>query len=302
MAASSIISSPSNETLRTEDFVISLNVTDVETNSEDLITSLYIYDSEGELIIEDAAITYRGQNLFSETYSIPSTAPIGIYQANITVRDTNGGEYSKIAPLTVQNNLPEIHSYTINDLSMNQKISVFYGRNLVFQFNVSDVEGVAYVTVALLNDNDEWFNITRAYYGDSTQITVRTIDLISGTWFVYIEVIDTDGAVISLISDYDKAPQAIIIIPDFLSNYLPWIVFFVGLGIGFFVGIGSIYSYFKSKRVESPPKIKEEPKKLPKKSDKTAKEKFKKKELEEKTPSKELEKEEIPKRKIKRKL
>ncbi|MFX1389573.1 MAG: hypothetical protein ACFE9Z_05855 [Promethearchaeota archaeon] len=299
----SIINVSLNEIFRTEDFILSLNATDVETNPEDLIASLHIYDSTGELVIEDNAITFRGQNLFSETYNIPSYEPIGIYSVNVTIQDQHGGEISKIRTITVKNNLPEIHSYTINDMPMNQKISVFYGRDLIFRFNVSDVEGIAYVKVALLNENNEWFNITREYYGENTQITIRTIDLLSGTWYVYIDVIDSDGAVIRLISDYDKAPQAITIIPDFLSTFLPWIVFFVGLGIGIFVGIGSAYSYFKSKIVESPKRKKTKQQKLIERKKTTLiKEELKEKDIEELTPSKEDEEEGVPKRKIKRKL
>ncbi|MFW9826596.1 MAG: hypothetical protein ACFFEY_03140, partial [Candidatus Thorarchaeota archaeon] len=298
----SIIDLSSEELFRTDEFTISLNVTDIETFPENLIANLYVTDSEGILLIEDT-IRFRGQNLFSDTFTIPSSAPIGTHHINVTLRDENGGENSKITSLIVKNNLPEIHSYTINGLSMDQKISVYYGKDLVFLFNVSDIEGIAYIKVALINQNNEWFNISRAYYGQDTEITIRTIDLIGGAWFVYIYVIDTDGAVVGLIDDYNKAPQGIVIIPDVISIYLPWVVFFAGLGIGIFVGVGIIYSYFKSKIMDIPKSKQTEPRKISlKKKPKKVKEELKEEKLEEVKPTKEAEKEEIPKRKIKRKL
>jgi hypothetical protein len=246
------------EVLRTEDFTISFNVTDIESKSEDLVPWMYIYDAEGELVIQNQ-IAFDSNNLFSETFNIPANRPIGKYKVNVTLIDPNGGTSSKSTYLIVKNNAPEINSYTINGLSMDKPISVFYGRNLVFSFNLSDTEGLAYVKVALLSANNEWFNLTRTYIGENTEITIRTFDLIGGNWYVYIYVIDSDGAVVSLTDDYDKAPQAIQIIPDVVSYYLPWILIFGGVILGILLGIIATYSYFKSRSEiqRTPPKKKE---------------------------------------------
>lgn len=293
-----------NELLRTNSCIISINATDIETAPENLTVMMNIYDSEGNLARVNL-IEFINENLFSDTFTIPWNRPIGKYRVNITVTDEHGGVSSKATPLTVKNNAPEIHSYTINGQSMEQSISVQYGRNLVFSFNVSDVERVAYVKVALLDENNVWYNITRVYQGENTEIVIRTIELITGNWYVYIYVIDSDGAVTSLTKDYNMAPQGIRIIPDLLSIYIPWIAFFAGLGLGALVGVGSIYRYFKSKALAALPKKKEiSPKKIPTKKKvkaKLIKEELEKKEIEEVKPVKE-EKEEFPKRKIKRKL
>ncbi len=240
------------EIFRTEECLVSVNVTDVETAAADLTIRVYVQDSEGQDVVEKI-LGHRGDNLFTIGFSIPSSRPAGTYKVTVTAVDEDNGNDSKLAYLEVKNNFPEIHSYTINGLTMNQSISVFYGRDLVFYFNVSDEEGVSYVKVALLNENDEWFNISREYKGEDTDITIRTQDLISGIWLIYIYVIDTDGAVTSLIDDYDMAPQGIRIVPDVLSNYIPWIVFIGGLSIGALVGIGIIYTYFKSKFIGRQP-------------------------------------------------
>lgn len=304
---SSIDLSP-NEVFRTDVCTISLNATDIETAPQDLEITMYVQDAEGENVLEDL-ITYVSENSYSDTFSIASNRPTGKYRINVTVRDEDGGETSKITFLTVKNNPPKIHSYTINGLTMDQSISILYGENLVFSFNVSDVERIAYVKVALLNENNEWYNITRAYVGIQTEITVRTAELITGTWFVYVYVIDSDGAITSLTDDYDKAPQGIRIIPDVLSNYLPWILFFIGISLGILIGVGSIYKYFKSKFGE-PEAISPEKKKIITKKPLTRKklkakpsrEEFEKEEIEERRPIEEEEKKEVPKRKIKRKL
>ncbi len=306
-----IIASPINlspeEVFRTDDFTISFNATDIESKSEDLIPWMYIYDAEGELVRHNR-IAFDSNNFFSETFNIPADSPIGKYRVNVTLTDTHGAFSSKVIFLTVKNNAPEIHSYSINGLNMDQTISIFYGRNLVFSFNVSDTEGVAYVKVALLNENNEWFNITRTYIGENTEITIRTFDLIDGIWYVYIYVIDSDGTVISLTDDYDKAPQGIRIIPDIISYYLPWILFFGGISFGLLLGIVAAYSYFKSRGEPQriTPKKKEMSAKKPsikkKLKAKPIKEEPEKKEIEELKPEKEKEKEEVPQRKIKRKL
>ena len=296
------------DVFRTDECEISLNVTDLETLSENLNLVMYLYDSEGELTLQ-VPIPYISDNLFSDTFNVPYYKPTGKYRINITATDENGGSTSKITTLTVKNNLPEIHSYLINGRSMNQSISIAYGKNLVFTFNVSDVEGVSFVKVALLDENDEWYNITNTYNGVNTEITIRSVDLITGSWIVYLYVYDSDGSIISLTDDYSQAPQEIRIIEDIISNYIPWISLFIGLCIGILIGIGSIFKYAKSKfsgSTVSPPKKHQTP------SKKALKKKVvKPKEISvdsdeeaiiESESEKEQVKESVTKRKIKRKL
>ncbi|MFX0037384.1 MAG: hypothetical protein ACFE9I_17315 [Candidatus Hermodarchaeota archaeon] len=299
----------SDEVFRTDECTVSINTTDIETPPDKLNVKVYIYNSLGNKVIEEP-LEHINESLFSDTIIIPGNGPIGKYKVTVITSDENGGTDSKDTFLTVKNNPPEIHSYTINGKSMDQAISINYGKDLIFSFNVSDIEdGVSFVKVALLNKDNEWFNITGEYIGEDTEITIRTIDLIAGIWYVYIYVIDSDEAVTSLIDDYNLAPQGIRIITDVLSNYLTWITFFIGLVIGILAGVGVVYKYFKSKYGESQtilPKKREIP---PKKS--LAKEKEKLTSVKEELETKELsevkreEKEDtegILKRKIKRKL
>ena len=100
--------------------------------------------------------------------------------------------------------------------------------------------------MALLNEEDEWYNITQVYKEDMT-LSIRTVELITGRWYVYVYVTDSDGKTVGLDFDFGAAPQEIIIIPDTFSVILPWIVFFIGLGLGLAAGIGLGYFRLRAK-------------------------------------------------------
>lgn len=297
---SSIIFTPS-EIFRTEDCEITFNVSDIEDHAQDLDVSMDIEDPEGNFVAT-VTIDHLIDNNFSKVFSISAGRLAGKYRITINAEDQDGGVSSYTNFLTVKNNFPEIHSYKINGKSMEEAISILYGNDLTFTFNVSDVEEVAYIKVALIDENNEWFNISKAYSGTDMQITIRTIDLITGVWYVYIFVIDSNGATTSLISDYNLAPQSIRITPDVLSGVLPWTLFIIGIILGILVGVGLAYRHYKSKFVETRvPPLKE--KTLSKKQQKKEPtEQIKEKTSEEIKPDKEPEKETSPKRKIKRKL
>ncbi|MFW9894650.1 MAG: hypothetical protein ACFFD7_02485 [Candidatus Thorarchaeota archaeon] len=298
----SIVFSPS-QILRTEQCEISLNVSDVEDASKDLDINMNIKDPEGTFVAT-LTLNYNIDNNFSKQFTIAAEKPIGKYQITIIAEDQDGGESSYETSLIVKNNPPEIHSYEINGLSMSEAISVLYGVLLTFTFNVSDVEGVAYIKVALIDENNEWYNITRVYDDENTEITIRTIDLITGVWYVYIYVTDSDGTTINLINDYNLAPQSIRIIPDVISDFIPWISFIIGTILGILVGIGLVYRHYKSRFIETQA-VSPKEKISEKKREKKESPKFQKESeeiLEERKLEKEPEEETIPKRKIKRKL
>jgi len=127
-------------------------------------------------------------------------------------------------------------------------------------------------------------------------------------WYIYVFVIDDDGSITGLGSDYNMAPQAITIIPDVLSALLPWIALIIGLVVGIVAGVGAGYYRVKSKFLESqaistkkkvPTQKKQIPKKKPQPKSETIDEKAedKPKVYDKKEPEKKP-----PQRKIKRKL
>jgi len=300
----SILFSPTS-VKRAEDCEITLNITDIEDLPQNLDVSMEIEDPLGNLVTT-ITIDHNVANNFSKIFSIPAGRVMGKYKIIITAEDQSGGVDSFTTTLSVTNNLPEIHSYKINGRSSDQGISISYGNDLIFTFNVSDVEGVAYIKVALLDENNDWYNMTKDYNGVDTEIRIRTEELITGVWYAYIYVIDTDRAITSLIDDYDRAPQAITIIPDALSTYLPWIIFVIGLILGILVSIGLASRHYKRKigdtKVSSPKKKDTSVKKLRRRKEEKEEEpeEIQEDEKEEIIPKKE--EEGIPKRKIKRKL
>ncbi|NHJ21118.1 MAG: hypothetical protein EAX91_09260 [Candidatus Lokiarchaeota archaeon] len=286
---------------RAEDCTLNLNVTDVDpyTKPENLNVSLVIQDSIGR---NGAPIqlTNNGDWTFTTIFSIGIGKPLGYYQMHIGVVDQYGGYDNATKLILIENNPPEIKGYSVNGLNVNQSVSVNYGEDLVFRFNVIDVENtIAYVTVSLLDSDNNWYNITKQYQS-GMKIIIRTEELITGVWYVYISVTDRDGATTRLNANYGLAPQEINIIPDVLTPVLPWIALSIGLLIGFLAGVGLLYRKFK--RSTSEPK--EIPLKKPSKTEKVSS--IKKKEP--KQAAEEVEKKELeeiskePQRTIKRKL
>jgi len=291
-----------SEIFRTEECEISFNVTDIEDPSQDLDVSMTLEDPEGDFVAT-IIIDYNTGNNFSKLFSIPAGSPTGKYRITINAEDQNGGVSSFLTFITAKNNLPEIHSYLVNGKSMDEPISILYGNDLIFSFNVSDVEEVAYIKVALIDENNKWYNVSISYTGINTQITIRTIELITGVWYVYIYVVDSDGVTTSLVDDYDLGPQSIRIIPDVLSSFLPWTAFILGTILGILVGVGLVFRHYKSKFADTQATTqKKKPSKKKKQREEIPKKILEKESEEIKPEEEEVEKELSPKRKIKRKL
>ncbi|MFX0058030.1 MAG: hypothetical protein ACFE85_01405 [Candidatus Hodarchaeota archaeon] len=296
------------EIKRAEDCTISLNVTDydLETFPENITVNMLLVDSKGQSL-PSIILTNNNDWSFSTTFSINIDKPIGMYQVTFEANDQYNGVGSYSTTLTVKNNYPEIHGFTINGLSLNRSISINYGEDIIFKFNVSDVEDtIAYITVGLLNEDNNWFNLSKQYQSNM-ELIIRTEDLLSGIWTVYLAVTDIDGDTTYITSNYGLGPKEIRIIPDLLSPVLPWITLFIGLSFGILLGIGLLYNRYKSKltefKVQSDKKEKplEKPSKL-KKPKKKIKEKIEVESKKEVEIIEEEQAEKHPQRKIKRKL
>ncbi|MFX0009691.1 MAG: hypothetical protein ACFE9R_05200 [Candidatus Hermodarchaeota archaeon] len=290
---------------RMEECTVNLNVSDIDFNTvpENLTTSITIKDSLG---ISQTPISLTNNNNWSFTgvFSIASSKPIGRYEVTIELEDQYSGTDSYSTTITVQNNPPKINGYTINGYSMEQSVEVDYGDDIIFAFNVSDVENsISYISVHLLNEDDEWYNLTKPYI-PNMEFIIRTGELLTGMWLVYISVTDADGATTYLTSDINLGPQELRIIPDLLTPVLPWIAFVVGLIIGLLGAIGILYRKFKSKYEDTKEPTPKKPT-IEKKTKKEQKEVKETKEPEEKEPTESKESEEttqIAQRRIKRKL
>ncbi|MHA1257714.1 MAG: hypothetical protein ACTSPS_19180, partial [Promethearchaeota archaeon] len=293
---------------RTKDCSVSLNVSDVEYMAPFINVSMILEDPNG-INFANISLDNNLDDSFTKSFSISASRPAGNYRVRFEAEDPKGdiGEFSTL--LTVKNNPPDIDSYEINDIDTDERISVLYGEDLVFEFDVFDEEGISYITVLLIDQDDEEYEISREYE-DDLEITIRTEDLVTGTWTVYVYVTDIDEATTKLDSDFDTGPQEIEIVPNLLDDILPWIMFFIGLGIGIIGVIVIALAKRKPKISESEmPKKKSVSKKKPKEVQKPKKQKPEKATRE--VPKEEIESDKVeeqepktvaPKRKIKRRL
>jgi hypothetical protein len=291
---------------RDEECTVSLNVTDgdmnIDTFAENISVLITIQDSEGEKTTP-TSITNNGDWTFVYTFSVAIGKPIGKYQVIFDVFDqfiTLGEQYIEI--INVENNLPEIHGFTINGINVENSISINYGEDIIFEFNVSDVENtISLITVHLLNERNEWYNIS-IKYEINVELIIRTVDLIPGSWYVYLTVYDSDGGVTTLTSDYGFAPKEIRIIPDLLSPVLPWIALIMGVILGFLGGLALVYRYFKSKFSEPQEAISKKKRVKRKEVKEQLKEERELEEIGEKEPQEEPREQKPIQRKIKRRL
>ena len=306
---SNIQFSPSS-VFREQFCTVTLNASDIESAIKDL--KMTISDTNG-LTVSNSYLYNPQGNIFEGNFTIGAARPKGNYDIEFTATDSDGGVSTNNTGILIKNNPPEIDGYEINDIDTDERISVPYGDDLEFDFDVSDVEGISYITVKLImedyvGDEEDEYEASIAYE-DGTELTIRTEDLTPGTWTVYVSVTDTDGETTDLDDDFDTGPQQITVIPDLLSNFLPWITLVIGSIIGIIVGIGLGYHLGKSKYAKYKPIEEKVPSKIkPKKEIKPVKEKetpTKPKPVKEEIktePEKELPKKPMPKRKIKRKL
>lgn len=250
---------------------ITLNVTDIEDSSpSDVDVKLIIEDTNG--VEEQLVFTNNGDGSYELEFNITASKPMGWYDLTIIAEDQNGGTDEHSDYLIVENNPPEILGYYINNMSTENNISIGYGLDLVFTFNISDVEefeGLGFVKVCLLNSENKWYNVSNRY-SENGSITIRTVDLIGGKWLVYIFFIDADGAEVGLDIGFDDAPQEIEIIPD-ISPQIIWIYIILGIVFGF--GLGYLISSILNsrKREEIVETLEKEKVKKIKPSDKTKK-------------------------------
>jgi len=248
---SSVDFSP-QEIKRTEDCTVSLNVSDddLETFPENITVSMNLQQPTGQLI-SPIILTNNNDWSFTTSFNVDINKEVGVYEVTFEAEDQYGIIGSYTTTLNVKNNPPKIHGFEINGLAINQRISINYGDDIIFTFNVSDVEDtIAYITVGLLDENNNWYNITQAYQ-DNMELKIRSEELISGIWYVYLAVTDIDGDTTYVSSDFGVGPKEIRIVPDLLTPILPWISLFLGLIFGIIVGIGLMYNRYKSKVSEA---------------------------------------------------
>lgn len=250
-----------NPVLREADCRLDLNVSDVESAVTAITAVMTLESTEGD--ISTHSMTNNGDGSFYTKFKVNKTEPVGPYRIKIVATDTQGLSDTYVTNLTVQNNAPALEDYTINGKTIDESISVLYGEDLIFKFNVSDIEGISYVGVELQPEQGNTYKLWKEYEQDIS-FTIRTEDLETGKYYVYVYVTDSDGAKVTLADEYLTAPQEIIILPDYLGTIFPWIALGFGLTLGLLLGIAVGYSYLKRKLLLEAPGVKSKQKPLKK--------------------------------------
>lgn len=287
---------------------VMVSVNDSESSPSNIDVKMRLIDPNRDTAFTQT-LRHSENGLFIGNFTISGSRPKGIYEVEFNATDDDGGKTSVLKKITIKNNPPEIDGFEINGIDTDKSISVNYGDELKFKFDVDDFEGLSYITVELImedatSDEVDEYDISREYE-DDLEIIIRTEDLSAGTWTVYVSVTDTDGETTDLEDDFDTGPQQITIIPDILSNYMPWITLIIGMILGIVAGLAIGYRLrklkypeYKTEEEKMPAKIKprivkeKEIPTMPKTIEKEKKEK----------PEKEEPRRPTPKRKIKRKL
>ena len=311
LIVSSTIKFTPTQVYRTQACSLYLNVSQNDLIIENIDVSLNLIDTNG-INLPTTYLTNNNDGTFRGGFNVAATKPIGSYRYTL-IAEYNGDNFDEYTSyIKILNNPPLIDSYEINNFDTDERISVLYGEDLDFEFDVSDIEGIAYVTILLINEDDDEYEISKEYE-DDLEMTVRTAELITGTWDIYVSVTDIDGVSVNLDDDFDKAPQRFTIIPDIIGGIFPWVTLFIGIILGTIVSYGIIYYLKKPKykpEVEKeliPRKIKPErklkPEKIPKKAKPTPIEREPvSKEITEEKPEKKEPRKITPPRKIKRRL
>jgi hypothetical protein len=275
---------------------VSLNITDFEDHPANLTVTLTLSDLFGGNELQ-YTLSQSGFN-FSTAFYVPFNYPIGTYKATITAEDLNNGVSSYVTDIEVKNNPPQFNLYMINGKLPSQPISVDYGDNIVFGFDITDKDNdIEYITVTLMNEDNQFFTVSTV----NKFLSINSAELEPGTWYISISATDSEGTTINLSSDYGLAPQQIQIEANTLENLMPWITLAIGIIAGLLIGIVIAYKLLKRKRFREPSSgeekkaSKEKPEKKRKKAEGSRDKETEKKE-EEKA------KEKKPKRRIKRRL
>jgi len=274
--------------------IVSLNITDKEDDPANISVIMTLTDFFGTNKILFPLSNVRDN--FSTEFCVGINYPIGTYKVNITAEDSNRGITSYLTEIEVKNNPPQFNVYLINGKLPTQSISIDFGEDIIFAFDIIDKDNnIEYITVTLISEDYKFFSIST----ENRILSINSANLESGVWYVYISATDSDGSTINLSSDYGLAPQQITIIANTLENLMPWIMLIIGIVAGLLIGVALAYKLLKSRKgIKGPSEeeaVSEEiPQKKKRKAEKPKEEpEEKEEEKEEKKPSK---------RKIKRKL
>jgi hypothetical protein len=255
--------------LRNSTITLKMNVSDADYHSGfDLLMQIIAKDpTTGDQLFfadyDDISLTNDDWN-FTRNITFNSDFSVGLTELTVIIfeEDNKSIQSTIIQKILIKNNAPTITEYLINGMSPSEAKLFNEGELLLFTFVVSDVEeSIRYIEVSLsyINEtsgNTQYFNYSIPYVGESTTLSIRAVDLPTGTYTVYIFVFDEATSTKSAI-----AYQFEIVIENSFQS-ITWLMFGVGIILGGAIALGIGYSFFrggsfiKSPSIETDQKLK----------------------------------------------
>ncbi|MHA1110500.1 MAG: hypothetical protein ACTSRE_05320 [Promethearchaeota archaeon] len=227
----------------TEEFILRVNVSDVEVLPDDIDLRVRLVNELGDVYGKSSRMERSSPWNFEGNISVDDDYPIGDYTCEIEafeVIDTVDYNTSTSFSFTVGNNLPdgENITYTINEnlpTASGLRIKDNSLEKITFAVNVSDVdvEGIEIIRIHLISPDGEEFVYPFLNNEDNyIEYTISAKDLAHGQWITWIYVVDFDGAEVHALLSYSFD-----ILPEQFNKVLPWIMLIVGAVIAFGVSM-----------------------------------------------------------------
>jgi hypothetical protein len=225
----------------TEEFGLSVNVSDVEVLPDDINLRVKLTDESGNFYWRSGSMERSSPWHFVGNISVGDDYTLGEYTCLIEAYEViNTVDYytNTSFTFTVGNNLPvgENITYTINgNIPTDFGLRIKEFEDITFAINVTDVdiEGIEFIRIHLISPDGEEFIYPFLNDEDNyIEYTISAKDLAYGQWITWIYVVDFDGAEVHALLSYSFD-----VLPEKFTSYLPWIMLIIGAVIAFGVSM-----------------------------------------------------------------
>jgi len=228
---------------------VNLNCSDYENNeslkvtfiSNDPILGVNVLTKASDYVDTESVEGRPGY--FSQNITFPTSMSIGLTNLSVILKDNNQDIKRINYNIKIKNNAPKLDDFAIND-TKSEQISFNKGEWIEFSFNATDEENdIKYFQVNIFYEQGQsikTLNYSVLYQDENTTIRIRANDLPGGDYYVYPSVIDGEGA------KGDFGVVSFSINEESRSDITVWLLFVVGIVIGFLVGAGLLYWRTKS--------------------------------------------------------
>ncbi|TFG21197.1 MAG: hypothetical protein EU530_01005 [Promethearchaeota archaeon] len=225
----------------TEEFILSVNVSDVEVLPENINLRVKLTDELGTIYWRSSSMERSTLWNFEGNISVLDNYRLGEYTCTIEAYEVIATiDYNTSTSFTfiVGNNLPDGQkiTYTINgNIPTTSGLRIKEFEDIMFTVNVTnvDIEGIEFIRIHLISpEGKEYIYPFLNNEDDYMEYTLSAKDLAYGQWITWIYVVDFDGAEVHSLLSYSFD-----ILPERFTSYLPWIMLVIGAVIAFGVSM-----------------------------------------------------------------